>query len=71
MADFHYYELTITAKITVPATGGAPTAINTAGVPAATRIMLNSQLASFGVAVTLPALTISAATEVPPAVPGP
>jgi hypothetical protein len=27
--------------------------------------MLNSQLASWGVAVTLPALTVSAATEVP------
>ena len=68
MADFHYYELTITAKITVPATGGDPTAINTAGIPAAARTMLNSQLASWGVAVTLPALTVSAATEVPAAV---
>ena len=67
MADFHYYELTITAKITVPATGGQPTAINTAGIPAATRTMLNSQLASFGAAVTLPTLTVSAATEIPAA----
>ena len=67
MADFHYYELTITAKITVPATGGEPTAINTAGIPAAARSMLNTQLQSFGVAVTLPALTIGAAVEVPAA----
>lgn len=65
MADFHYYELTITAKITVPATGGEPTAINTAAIPAATRTMLNSQLASFGAAVTLPALSIGAAVAIP------
>jgi hypothetical protein len=67
MADFHYYELTITAKITVPASGGEPTAINTSGIPAATKAMLNSQLASFGAAVTLPALVIGAAVEVPAA----
>lgn len=66
MAEFHYYTLTIEAKITVPATAaGTPQTFNISGISAAAKTMLAAQLAPAGAAVTVPVLTLGTAVEVP------
>lgn len=65
MADFHYYPVTITTTLAVPATGGAVTPFSSTELPGAIRALMQERLRASMAAVTLPVVTIGAGVEVP------
>lgn len=65
VADFHVYELTITARIALPAmSNGTAQAVDVSKVPASAKTMLTSAFASQGVSVNTPVAVLGDAVPV-------
>lgn len=70
MADFHIYDLTITARVAVPATvTGDATTFSTTGIPKAVGDALATQLAAVKPVITVVAVALDAPVEFPLAAP--